>query len=408
MVGGIPDESTHCSTGLNYQQLVDIPAPAGLSAGATWDCTILFNSDPVLFGTIMTVPSAGGTSLITPVINQVFGTRTYAATDNWLADFSHWRMMYGGLSIHLSAPATADQGVVVAAQYPYSPTELGAMSLITGGNSYTTRSPVVTFDQSAIIPGYSSLIAMPNAYAGNAKDGIYMPMKLESNHVRWHTVSDTRYDASGWAADPSSVGYVIPTSGPAAAWPYTEADGLWYNAKFYGHRHLMPCNSTFGGIVFRGLSQGATLNFTFRMGFEARCVPTSSFTSFLKVSPEHDLMAITNYYKVARQLKDAYPVAYNDMGRLWDLIKGAARVVSPVLSVVPGGELIKKAGGVLGKIGDVAFGSKKQADQAVSASMLEQAQKAVSTALSKQVAGAATKRLAVVRASKKTAKTSKR
>lgn len=386
MVSGVPDETSFVSAGLNYQQTVDIAAPSGLGAASTWDCTVLFMNDPTCFGNIMTVPTAGGTATNYCVYNKALGGNVGQAKTTFLADFTQWRGMYAGLSVHLSAPAVSDQGVVTAAQYPYTAMEMGSQTAPSAiGSNYTSKSPVVRFDQTAVIPDYNALIGMPNAYCGNARDGVYMPLRLDGNHVKWHTNNDTRYDASSWAVVPSTSSLTTPVSAVGAGfWPYTDTNGLYFSTKWYGDEHLLPCSNVFGGMVFKGLSASATLNFVYRVGFEATCLPTSPFVSFLKVSPEHDLMAITNYYKISRQLKDAYPVAYNDLGKLWDVIKGAARVISPVLSVVPGGSMIRAAGNVLGKLGDAAFGSKKVADAAVSAADLERAQESVKKAIVRQ------------------------
>jgi len=248
--------------------------------------------------------------------------------------------------------------------------------------------PIVRYLSGEVEPTYADLIKMPNAYTGEAVDGLYMPLKLESNHQTWRSEGQRRLDGTGWAASLANQTLAVPAASLGThPWPNLTDPAYLAAGAFVGDVCLLPANDMVGGIVFRGISNDATINLTFREGFEMRCVPGSAFTSFLKVSPEHDLMAVSNYYKIARQLKDAYPVEYNDLGKLWDLIKGAARVISPLMSVIPGGAMIRGAGTVLGKVGDALFApSGRSKKDVVSATDLEKARQSVSAAIGRQSA----------------------
>jgi len=72
-----------------------------------------------------------------------------------------------------------------------------------------------------------------------------------------------------------------------------------------------------------------------RCGFEIQVPAGSLYSPQLKMSPPHDAVAIENYFQIARQLKDAYPADYNDLGKIWDVISGAAKAVAPFLSAIP-------------------------------------------------------------------------
>jgi hypothetical protein len=54
------------------------------------------------------------------------------------------------------------------------------------------------------------------------------------------------------------------------------------------------------------------------------------------MSPPYDPLALASYYRINRELKDGYPADFNDLGKLWDVIKSAATVAGKALSVVPG------------------------------------------------------------------------
>lgn len=351
-------------------------SPAG--GDPTWDIQILFRADPAVFATVRAT-SSGGTVGNNIVYNTALGASQPLAVAAMVSSFEHWRVAYAGATIHLVAPSVSNQGTVVAAQYPIRYSELGNST--SGSGLLNCLYPFIRYNPATAEPVYADLIKMPNAYVGEAKDGLYMPLKLESNHIRWRDEGCRRLDASGWAASSVNQTLTVPTASAGTyPWPNLTIPAYISASVWYSDVCLTPANDIVGGICFRGLSNAASLSLTLREGFEVRCVPGSAFTSFLKVSPEHDLMAMTNYYKIARQLKDAYPVEYNDLGKLWDLIKGAARVVSPLISLVPGGNMLRGAAGVLGKIGDAAF-SKSDKAGVLSATDIERMRKQVAQRL---------------------------
>jgi hypothetical protein len=77
------------------------------------------------------------------------------------------------------------------------------------------------------------------------------------------------------------------------------------------------------------MSYQSNLTLVFRAGYELQCQPTSTYSSYLRLSPPYDPIAINDYYAISRELKDAYPSDYNDWGKLWNVIKSAARTVIP-------------------------------------------------------------------------------
>lgn len=41
---------------------------------------------------------------------------------------------------------------------------------------------------------------------------------------------------------------------------------------------------------------------------------------------------MATYFRISRELKDGYPADYNDLGKILDVIKGAAKFVLPIAS----------------------------------------------------------------------------
>lgn len=86
--------------------------------------------------------------------------------------------------------------------------------------------------------------------------------------------------------------------------------------------------------VFRGMSVNATITVTIRMGIESEVLPSSTYSMFQAPSPENDPVALKTYAALRRTMKDAYPAEYNDLNKLWALIKSGLKSAAPFLSAV--------------------------------------------------------------------------
>lgn len=352
-VVGVPDQTSLATTVMNYQQLSSVSAPI---SGKTWEMELHVFSDPTVFASVYGRCTDGSNSFYRIIHNTGLGVSVATAVAAWTAQAERWRCCYNGTTCYLNAPALSNQGSCVAAQHPVVPLHLGALTTST----QCTARQVVKF-QANDLPAFDNCMALPNAYTGHARDGCYMPLRLDSNHAEWHTSNDQVTDASNWVA--TAVSQPIATTSVLTGGLYPGLAGLYVNTgSWFGSEHLLPCSSNCGTICFRGLSDTATLDFAFRTGYEIIVQPGSSYVPFVKMSPGFDPLAINNYYMISRRLKDAYPAEYNDLGKLWDVIKGAAKIVDPLLGMVPGGQYIRGAGRLVGSLVD-GVRKKKAAQQ---------------------------------------------
>jgi hypothetical protein len=95
------------------------------------------------------------------------------------------------------------------------------------------------------------------------------------------------------------------------------------------------CNSNWADFSFKNLAVTTSLSFFYRFGFEVQVLPTSQMSPHLKLSPKHDPAALNAYFAISRELKDAYPADFNDLGMIWDIISSAAKAVAPALGAIP-------------------------------------------------------------------------
>lgn len=183
---------------------------------------------------------------------------------------------------------------------------------------------------------FESLQNMPNSYTGAAREGVYVPYRLSQTHQEWQNGSDVvmhvannesaLLDGNPWAA-------TTPTSSLAVG-PYGLAS---LDSTTWGQQIHKRADCGVVHISFRQLNKDASLMFYFRAGWEFQVLPGRPLCSFQHSSPESDPRAIQTYFKISRELKDAYPCDYNDLGKIlgtiWDVAKGVIGTVFPAARI---------------------------------------------------------------------------
>lgn len=345
-VRGIPDRSSCPTTLLNYQTMHRVGPTQG-STG-TWNLLMQCIPHPLNFAWYARCDAEEvGLSDFAPVLNsQLSGTNINDKALAWAAKAERWRLAYAGITFHFDGPALANQGTLACAQVPYAPRTRHASVLIADGElalppicAPDGRSSSEGWVRGSDFPSFDTIQSMPNCYVGEAKQGMYVPLKLTKTCQQWHSASDTRFwtkEASLWGS--TTTGAVLPQSPTTIDYPFPGLPGAYYNVttKAFGGVAIPPMGNDYvASIAARNLSVDSSLIVEFRYGFEVQCEPGTELTPFLHLSPPHDSVALHAYSSVSRELKDAYPAEYNDLGKLWSVIKDVARVVAPALMAVP-------------------------------------------------------------------------
>lgn len=379
-VRGVPDQTCMPTTVLNYQQQYGINAP---TANKKWECEIYLLSDPVRFATIFVRDVDGGNPAALTVLNQKIadpGDTEEVKGSAWISEMMRWRLAYAGTTVYLDAPALANEGTVVAAQTPVkprfcplsitetlqskklasaAPNALGVTSWLSAGVSWGTDA----------LPEYAELMAMPNSYTGEAKNGVYMPLRLDSNHALWHDARDAAAEVKNTDGSLlNDVGQLAAVQA-ASAGVYAPAKTFQYDAATIADWHLLPCVSNMGCIAFRNLSSTASLMMACRLGFEVQVLPRSMYSPYLHISPAYDRLSLETYWAISRELKDAYPADYNDLGKLWDVIKRVAGFAAPIVRMIPGvGPAVEAIARPVGAVLDKVVGATNKRDKPPAAS----------------------------------------
>lgn len=254
----------------------------------------------------------------------------------WLAlGVEAHRLIGMGVTAYQDGPALANQGTLTAAQWEVARTKYYPTTHLSVANGAASRR-IVRF-QNGDYASYASSQHMPNAYFGESKDGCYLPLRLSHDSQKWVTDADLEYNGGAMVFN----GLDIPVGDmPTGFPPYIAArvPGLSLSVPGYlsGDMVYRPLNGIWGGISARNLSTQTSFAFYVRMTVECRVTPNSMLAPQQSMSPPYDPIALASYFRISRELKDAYPADYNDLGKLWSVIKAAAKVVGPVLGAIPG------------------------------------------------------------------------
>lgn len=339
---GMPDPSSCPNVVLSYYNVYRL---SGDPADATWgfDLTIIPN---------MLIPAFAQTyhpnGLLAAQSNFLNGSFTppgvVAPTyTQLLAQFATMgieahRLIGMGVTAYQDGPALANQGTLTAAQWEVARKKFYVAPRPGLAAPASTGLHRIAKYEQGDFAFYDSSQHMPNAYFGESKDGCYLPLRLSDSCQKWVTDADMEYQTS--AAINLYNGLDLTDTEPARAPPYPAVISAFTPAyapgNLAGNLVYRPLNSIWGGISARNLSIQTSFAFYVRMSIECRVQPSSVLAPQQTMSPPYDPIALASYFRISRELKDAYPADYNDLGKLWSVIKSAAKVVGPVLSAIPG------------------------------------------------------------------------
>lgn len=357
-VRGIPDKSAVPSVFMNYQStfVVGNPDPAGV---ATWDMLGQLTPHPINFLTIGRANGPLNATQASYLNSQLLGATHAEKYTNWLGMVERWRLAYMSVSIYQDAPALSNQGTLVAAQHVVKPLKYPAFWIQNNGQGGPTRMVTaadVTSLQPADIPNFTTLQSMPNAYFNRSVEGAYISLKLTKTCQKWHSTTDAITHTDD-LEDPfvgpgingaTLRGREIPSTPGTTTWPFIGTPRRFIDLVAPGVQNGTTtsnyCNDVWATFAARNLGPTTSFSFFVRAGFEVQVQPGTALTSHQRLSPKYDRTALDNYFAISRELKDAYPVEYNDKGVILSTIAKIANAVSPFLGMVPG------VGGILSPI----------------------------------------------------------
>lgn len=276
---------------------------------------------------------------------QVEGTTHAEKFYNFKKLAQRWRLAYMGVTVIQDGPDLANQGTIVVSQPPVQPrvryTCFGATAA-----TMSMQPKSIQFTEEDR-PNFNRSQAMPNAYFNKSKEGAYVPLKLTETCQDWVSEAD---EVTHCSFDPAilpaafNASLTIPSS-VVPIFPYYDLQSVTTSVgppiHLDGQATSCMLSGNWAHISARNLAPTTSYTFFVRCGVEMQVSPSSTLSPQLKLSPQYDPVALTTYFAICRELKDAYPADYNTTGKLWGVLKEAYSKLSPALTLVPGGQYLK-------------------------------------------------------------------
>lgn len=293
------------------------------------------------------------------------------------------RSVYRGITVTLNCGELNNYGQVYAAQMSgshgqgqsYVYTYIGPPTT----NQHYTYTPIAVSNSDVFtvpVDEAALMSAVPNAFSGPARNGVYMPMRFGGpenpfGQQRGPTtiIAATTAVEGGWApinsdnltyspvvlyADGQEGSAFVTNAVPQITSPsnYSSLPVWWMNPR---NRTNDPVNyaapsATYHGagncsiMIWRGLAGGssglaASLAIRVRVGLEVAPNPESSDRVFTKDPCPYDPRALELYYRAVVALPMVYPANANGfgdvMGSIWSAIKSIATpFLAPIIGAV--------------------------------------------------------------------------
>jgi len=362
-VRGIPDMSAATSLCMNYQTTFTLSAQPGATGTWSWESTLL--PHPINFMATQAHDSVGDMNY--EVLNAQITGANHAGKAAWLSqNAQQWRLAYAGVTVTQDGPDLANQGTIVVSQGPVIPFTYTASTYEDGARAVSCTQPVQVYTAEDL-PSYTSSQSMPSAYFDVSKKGVYVPLKLTKTCQTWRSQIDMT--GTGKEDNLTEGVYEFPQS-ETFAWPHWElpctratvalpaatttvkAPGV-ANVTFANYVTSPMLNDVMAHICAKNLAVTTSFSFFFRYGIEMRVQPASALSPQLELAPRYDERALTTYFAISRELKDAYEAKYNDLGKLWTTISGVAKEILPIVGKFgPVGQAVQGAASGIVTLGD--------------------------------------------------------
>lgn len=335
---GVPDYSAVPSVLQHYQATFTISPAAGCTDGWSFISSVL--PHPVDFMYVDVVDSINPAGLAANFLNpQLAGATHSAKYESLIAMAARWRLAYMSVSVYQDGPDLSNQGSIVVCQHAVAPRLAWHSEDFLSTQANLGSCQIHNFTEEDM-PNFDTAQAMPNAYFNRSKEGVYCPLKLTETCQDWVSESDCCAHAQ-LTADPVNTAWMTQPVGQTYPWPHCSGGvtGLTPFSIGPGTRTGQRTSPLLSGVVAqicgRNLSAATRFSVFVRCGLEMQVFPTSILAPQMTLSPAYDARALQTYFAIARELKDAYPVDHNDLGKIWDTISDIAGMVLPVLKQVP-------------------------------------------------------------------------
>lgn len=327
-IDGIPDSSNAPRVVQHFERTFTCSFAA---AAANWSLDVVMHPNPWI--PCCSLTNDGVTATFTTQENSQLGGGEDVVRDYLRTHVEAYRVIYGSCTAVLDATSVTNSGLVAATQYIWTPNTFG------GVVNAATRNVVRLVRAWPDAPkSYDSLIQMPGSYVGAAKDGVYVPLRIDAVPM-WVRTNELYQHVNTADANVMTLGTTMVSASFVAAgasnpdWPY----GIRSSTQAAYAFELANSQDTCAHFAMRNLHPDATVRVTYRLGVEFLVPPNTIYSPNLRVPPMYDQVALDAYKIISSKLRMAYPADYNDWQKIVRTISDIAQTVLPML---PGGQVL--------------------------------------------------------------------
>lgn len=340
----MPTNETRAIASVGFNQMDVFTMPTAFDPTQPWNLTIYVQRDPVfLYSYVMTQDKALETGVI--FSRQIGSSATYGDAYQVIrTNCERFRLTSHSLTGYFDGASLSDQGHVVLGQTELPRVTSSQWRLHLPVNDDGIALPFAFYQDAP--PTYDVLLQTTRAYQGRAKDGFYVPSKLQ-NLGRW-VYTNQAWILLGTPPKHDEAGVVPwyrfaqdrpfgdePISNFLGTYPYLHFDPGVHPFVF---EQTDPSLTT---IMYTGLSATSSIRLTMRWTMDMIVRPGTVYAPFTRMPPPEDSAALKIYAEVSRRMDDGYPSRYNNLAALLPVIKNIVATVAP--SVIPQlGSLIKQ------------------------------------------------------------------
>jgi len=366
---GWPDSEGRHSLGQVITLTAQVSAPAGLTAGTTWDCHIIdwpmfgalngkgqinsytsntssvgaapngaFSTSgttvPVISGTMggLGIYSfQGGTGAVGPFDNNPLAGQSLTPSASDLKD--PWRVVSKGFEVYNTSSELNKQGAVCVYKQP-QPNVESAMTTLWANTAAGSGPPDFGYISTLMAPGppnsASEALRLPSSRQWAAEEGCYVINTLNQSDVPPHIVSYEQpmyyTSLSGQLGGGTYYSYglgsrSVPLTTPVVA------------AMFPADNNYTNFDQT--GAIFTGLNASSTLTVNYRLFVEVFPSSGSALANFSHPSPECDYAALELFSKLINRAPIGVEVKYNFLGEWFtNGIKSISTAAAPALTAL--------------------------------------------------------------------------
>lgn len=335
----MPSNETRSFASVGFNQMDAFSIPSTFQSTKTWAIDIFVLRDPcVLYAYRM--HQAGAADVTGFVFSKQYGMgpgQTYAdCFQSVRQSMEKFRITSQSLTGYFDGASESDQGHVVLGQSDLPWMKVAATMLPAPTMDIAAQLPWVFYQDPR--PEYENILQATRSYQGSARDGFYVPSKLQ-NIGRWCATNQVNGMLGTHEAIMSDT-TPLPFGKLGVASFFAEDSHLKTTNTFPWMRKTVQdeipfvfdqMDSSITSIFYTGLSSTSTLRLTMRWTMDMMVRPGTIYAPFVRMPPVEDHLAFKMYAEVSRRMADGHPSRYNNLGAIIPLIGKVASAVFPTL-----------------------------------------------------------------------------